>query len=186
MTASANEVVEFTPRQRRELKAHAGLSEHTIAELQTTLNMVKDFESAEPTARRQMQKEIEALVGPLQAAMEAIDQLSPWTATQIRSRAYHCGADILPHELRHNLEAYRAGAFLTMTALAATGGRKTGPDPEAGLHVASAVRRVLDRAGVALSAEKKGPLALTIAIAFEAFGIKKGSEATYYAEKVYR
>jgi len=57
-----------------------------------------------------------------------------------------------------------------------------GPNPEYPLRVASAVMTILERAGFALDDHEKGPLVITISIAFEALGIAKGEPRRFARE----
>jgi hypothetical protein len=182
---------EFSQTQKEEL-VRRGLSEGVVDELQAELEIVKSFETTEPATRREMIKQLDAIAKAFKAAEETIDTTNHWTVSNLQPRVYglqRCDyrgrpkTNILLRELKHALTAYRDGTEQAKRNLATGTHPKRGPAPEYAMHVASAVKTVLERAGVALSDDEKGTLTQTISIAFEALGIKKG-EPRQFAAKI--
>ncbi len=172
---------EFSPAQKGQL-IHRGLPENVVVELQSELDTIKSFETTQPSTRRQMIDQIEAIAAAFKAAEESIGAANDGTITNLEPRVIGI-TNILLRELKHALAAYRDGIEQMQASLERAPGPRRGPETEFATRVASGIKTILERAGVALNDDEKGTLTFTITVAFEALGIAKG-EPRQYAAKV--
>ena len=162
-----------------------GLSEGVIAELQSELEMLKSFETAQPASRRQMLEQAKALAAAFKAAEQAIEETNAWTISNLAPYAEQYLRGQQParaDELKNALAAYVYAADRMTRVFDEAAVPKRGPSNEYALRVASVVRTVLERASITLNDSKKGTLTQTILIAFEALGIAKGDPGQYAAK----
>jgi hypothetical protein len=181
MTAFFSVGFEFSERHKKEL-TKLGFAESVVAEIQSALDVLKSYATTAPSSRRELIDQIDAILISFPAAEQAIEAANHQTITELGSRAYgvlqysggHPKTNVVLRDLKHAISAYVDAAHAAKRSLEASG-PKRGPEPEYELEIASAIHTVLERGGITISDDEKGPLVSTIAIAYEALGIARAS-----------